>query len=310
MNFRLLAALFMGWSLGSNDAANIFGTAVSSFMVKYRTAVVLTAVFVILGALAGGLPGIKTLSGITSQNLNTAFYVSIAAGFTITLMTLFNIPASASQAVIGGILGVGILQREINLAPLLKVFACWVGTPLGGMLIAIILYFLLSSVIRRLNLHFMFYDKMMRILLISAGAYGAYALGANNVANVTGVFYKAGTLSAFHALLLGGVSIGLGAVTYSRRVMMTVGRKMVKLDAFSAFIAVLAGAVTVHIYAKIGVPVSSAQAIVGAVIGIGLSHGVKTVQKKTVFKIVAGWFFTPVIAGLFSVSFYYFFYRS
>jgi hypothetical protein len=46
----LSSGLFLGWSLGANDAANVFGTAVGSRMVRFPTAVVISAVFVLLGA--------------------------------------------------------------------------------------------------------------------------------------------------------------------------------------------------------------------------------------------------------------------
>jgi PiT family inorganic phosphate transporter len=131
-----------------------------------------------------------------------------------------------------------------------------------------------------------------------SGAYGAYALGANNVANVTGVFAGAGLITVRWATIIGGVSIALGAVTYSKRVMLTVGGGLVKLDGFSAFVAVLSEAITVHIYAEIGVPVSTSQAIVGAVLGIGLVLGMRTINNRTLLNIVLAWVATPLIAGI------------
>ncbi len=93
-------------------------------------------------------------------------------------------------------------------------------------------------------------------------------------------------------------SIALGILTFSKNVMSTVGSRLVQLDAFSALVAVLAEAITVHIYAVVGVPVSTSQAIVGAVLGIGLFKGVKTINRRTLFNILSGWLCTPLIAGL------------
>jgi len=306
MDFRILGPVFMGWSLGANHAANVFGTAVSSSMVRYRTAVILTAVFVLIGSLLGGRSGIETLSGLTAQTANTAFIISVAAALTVFIMTFLHLPVSTSQTVIGAILAIGFLNKQIELQGLTKVFICWVGTPIGAAIIAFVLYKCISAVLRKLSLHFVTYDRLIRILLILAGVYGAYALGANNVANVTGVFYKAGALTLNQALLIGGASIGLGALTYSRNVMYTVGRRIIPLDAFSAFIAVLAQAITVHVYAIIGVPVSTTQAVVGAVLGIGFLKGIRTVSKDTVFKILAGWFITPVVGAAFCLLLYFF----
>jgi len=300
---KIFGGVFLGWALGSNDSANVFGTAVSSGMVRYRTATILIAIFVLIGALVGGMPGMKTLGSITPQTVNTAFYVSLASALAVTLMTIVSIPVSASQAVVGAILGIGILQKQVEFSSLTKVVICWIGTPVGACIISFVLYFFLAKIFRRLHLHFVTYDRVMRTLLILAGIYGAYALGANNVANVTGVFYQAGMLTTpFQALFIGGASIGFGAITYSKNVMMTVGRKIIPMDAFSAFIAVFSGAITVHIYSIVGVPVSTSQAVVGAVVGIGLLKGMRMVSRKTILKIILGWFLTPVLAAIFCIG--------
>ncbi|HNX78362.1 MAG TPA: inorganic phosphate transporter, partial [Prolixibacteraceae bacterium] len=52
--FFITSGLFLGWSLGANDAANIFGTAVGTRMVRFRTAALIGSVFVILGAMMQG----------------------------------------------------------------------------------------------------------------------------------------------------------------------------------------------------------------------------------------------------------------
>ncbi len=57
----LSSGLFLGWSLGANDAANVFGTAVASRMVRFSTAATLAAVFVILGGMVNGPAAMETL---------------------------------------------------------------------------------------------------------------------------------------------------------------------------------------------------------------------------------------------------------
>ena len=37
----LSSGLFLGWSLGANDASNVFGTAVGTKMVSFKTAAVI-----------------------------------------------------------------------------------------------------------------------------------------------------------------------------------------------------------------------------------------------------------------------------
>jgi len=149
-------------------------------------------------------------------------------------------------------------------------------------------------------------DNILKFSMIAAGSYGAYALGANNVANVTGVFAGTGVADFGPRVwaFIGAVSICFGVITYSRRVMMTVGENLVPLDPFTAFIAVLSEAVTVHIYAIVGVPVSTSQAIVGAVLGIGIVKGMKAVNNRVLLGICLGWLSTPLVSAAMAMILY------
>jgi PiT family inorganic phosphate transporter len=294
--FSLLGGIFMGWSLGANDASNIFGTAVASRMIKFWTAAILASLFVILGALISGQAGIETLQGLTSFNLSQAIVASVAAALSVTIMTLVGWPVSSSQAVVGAILGIGILNSQINVSGLGKVLICWFTTPLGGAVITIILYKSVAFYYNRIKISLFGADRLLKSGFIIFGSYSAYALGANNVANVTAVFVGAGKLTVFEAALIGGVSIALGILTFSRPVMETVGKKLVELDPFSALMVSISLGITIHIYTIIGVPVSSSQAVIGGVLGIGIIKGTNTVSMKTLKGIFLGWFLTPVVA--------------
>ena len=295
--WQVSSGVFLGWSLGSNDAANVFGTAVASRMVRFRTAALLCAFFVLVGAVLQGPEGMHTYNKLSSAgSLNVAFVVSFAAALTVTLMTYLSLPVSTSQAVVGALIMVGLSTGRLEYGPLEKVVLCWVATPIGAMLISVLLYFLVGKLMNILDFNMFAYDRHLRTALILAGSYGAYALGANNVANVTGVFVGPGMLTPLQASVIGALAIGLGVITFSRNVMMTVGRSLVKLDAFSAFVVVLAEAITVHIFAYVGVPVSTSQAVVGGVLGIGVVKGVQTVQTKTLWRILFGWVGTPTIS--------------
>ena len=143
----------------------------------------------------------------------------------------------------------------------------------------------------------------MKLGLIDVGCYGAYALGANNVANVVGAFVGASLVSARTGVVLGGLSIVTGSVTFSKRVMTTVGSRITPLDPFSALVVIMAEAITVHIYTQIGVPVSTSQAVVGAVAGIGLLLRTRTINRTMLMFILIGWVLTPVVSAIFYVLF-------
>jgi len=301
--YQLSGGVLLGWALGANDAANVFGTAVASRMVRYRTATILAAAFILLGAVLQGAGGVRTLGNLTAQTARSAMIVSLVAGLTVLAMTALRLPVSASQAVVGAILGMGLRIRPqaVQWHGLVKIAICWVGTPIGAAVVALVLYPVLGRLLDRFGLNLIRRSVALKTALLVSGCYGAYALGANNVANVTGVFQGTGVLggenSELALALIGGASIALGVLTYGRNVMFTVGRRLVQLGAFSAFIAVLAEAITVHVYAMIGVPVSTSQAIVGAVLGIGLAKSARTIDRRVLGRIALGWVATPAVAG-------------
>ena len=301
----LLGGVYLGWALGANDAANVFGTAVGSRIITFRRAAILCAVALVAGAVLQGQGGIRTLSELTVQTPSTLVIVSVSAGITVTLMTIFGFPISTSQAMIGAITGIGLATRNLYVSGLVKVLICWIATPFGAMIFSWIVYFLLRAVFRKAHMSLLTRDKLLWGGLILVGIYGSYALGANNVANATGIY--SGLLPGitdFHLTLIGAVAIALGVLTFSKRVMMAVGTKVMKLDAFNAFVAVTSMAITTHIFALIGVPVSTSQAVIGGIIGVGLVQDLANLKFRILRNFGAGWLLTPLISLILAAAGY------
>ncbi len=299
----LLSGIYLGWALGANDAANVFGTGVTSGLVSYKMAVILTAIFVILGAVMEGTKCFDTVGYFTSLTLFTALLVTLSAAITVTLMTRLKLPVSTSQAILGAIVGIAIVGegwRGLPMDKLTKVVLCWIFTPLGAAVISFLLFMGLGYLVNRIR-GLAVFTHLMRIGILVTGCFSAYALGSNNVANTTGAFVGAGLITPIEGALIGSISIGVGALTYSRGVMISVGRRISLLDPFSALVVVLAGAITVYLYTQIGVPVSTSQAVVGAVAAIGLAKGIRTINKKMLFFVLLGWISTPLLAASLSI---------
>jgi len=291
--FWLFSGVYLGWGLGANDAANVFGTGVASGVVKYRTAVILTAIFVIIGAYFEGSRGITTYGKLSDMDIITAFIASLSAAITINVLTILALPVSTSQAIVGSIIAVGLVGTGINYSILVKVLLSWVLNPVAAAIISYILYRILGWLLEGKIKNVSVWSLIMKIGFFAAGIYGSYTLGANNVANATGIFVKAGIITSKAAAMIGGIAIGFGVLTYSKRVMLTVGGRIAHLSDFAALIAVLGQDITVHIFTWIGVPVSTSQAIVGAVMGVGLVKSSKAINFKVIGKIFIGWLSTP-----------------
>lgn len=292
----------MGWSLGANDAANLFGPVVGGGAMRFWTAAILASLFVLVGAVTVGESCFATYDALGPQTLLSASLITLAAGMTVTLMTLLGLPVSSTQAVVGAILGAGVPSGDVSLAPLVRIGLSWVFTPIGGLVAAYIPYKLLTLFPHALPSRLVSRVGVTRVGLVLVTCYSAYALGANNVANVTGVYVSSGLLSAGLGAVIGALSIGLGILTFSRRVIETVGSRLVPLDSVTALIVILAEAITLNVYAVIGVPVSASQAVVGAVLGIGLVKSVKTIDRRVLARVLFGWVGTPTVAGLVSAG--------
>lgn len=296
--WEISAGIFMGWSLGSNDSANIFGTGVGAKIIRYQTAILLISIFVVVGALMEGEKCFSTIGELSALDHRTAFFASLSAAMVVSLFTFRGIPVSASQAIVGALLGVTLHSKGmLDLSKLDKIMTCWVLTPIGGGVISFLLYHLMGELTDRFFKNPVVRDRFIRWGLILAGCFGAYALGSNNVANVTGVYVGSGVLTPFNGVLIGSLSMALGVLTYSRNVMETVGKKIVALDGYSAFMATLSAAIVVQIFTQVGVPVSTSQAIVGAVAGVGLVKGFRAVSWGSMIEIVVGWISTPLSGG-------------
>jgi PiT family inorganic phosphate transporter len=304
--FGWLSGIFMGWSVGANDTSHCFGTAVSSRMVPWRLAAILMAFFVILGAVLQGAEGIETLRKLAPQTPQNAAVCAFAAALAVALMTLFKLPVSSTHAIVGAILGIGLMQGQVRTEGMQKIAVCWVGTPLGAMLAYIALHLLLSRWIRRRRPALFTLDPMIRGALIICGCYAAYALGANNVANAAAMLVDATGMEVRTGAALGGLAIAAGTLTFSRRVMHTVGNGIARIGSYEALLAVLSMALVTHLYAMLGVPVSTAHGIIGALLGLGFVQGMQVIHWRVLARVAIAWIATPVLAALLAIALYVF----
>jgi PiT family inorganic phosphate transporter len=298
--WKISSGVSLGWGLGANDSANVFGTGVATGTVKYGTAITLTAVFVLLGSVFEGPKCMITLNEVSRLPPMHAFCCTLAAAVTMALLTYLAIPASASQGIIGAIVGAGIFWGSSDFSKLYKVLICWLLTPVSAAVVAYCLHRTLDFALDRTVTTLTGRHFLYSFGIVFTGCYAAYALGGNNVANVTGVYVGSGMLSKEAAALIGGLSIASGVLTFSHRVMMTVGKGIAPLDPFSALVCVIATGSTLHIFTQIGVPVSSSQAVVGAVAGVGVVGGIRTISGRMLAKVGTGWIVTPLFTGLLS----------
>lgn len=325
--FFLSSGLFLGWSLGANDGANIFGTAVGTKMLRFKTAAIIASVFVILGAVLAGGGAAGTLNELGNINaLPGAFMTELAAAITIYLMVRSHVLTSTSQAIVGAIIGWNIYSaRPTDISLVSTIASTWIICPILAGTFAVCIYYLTKIFLKLHCMSLLRQDTYTRIGLVIAGAFGAYALGANNIANVMGVFVGANMLHGLPLpygfslspnqvlFMLGAIAVAVGIFTYSHKTMATVGRNIMQMSPIAAWIVVTSQSLVLFLFASPSlhnflaahglptiplVPVSSSQAVIGSVMAIGLIKGGSTINWHLIGKIIIGWITTPIISAL------------
>jgi phosphate/sulfate permease len=304
-------------------------------MISFGKAAIIASVAVILGAVIQGAGTSQTLGKLGSVNaIGGSFTLALVSAVTVYLMTKLSLPVSTTQAIVGAIIGWNIFTgNKTDAATLSAIVASWVSGPVLGALFSIPLFMLIITVKKRSGIHLIRFESYIRTGLIFAGAFAAYSLGANNIANVMGVFLPAFNLqelnlgiitlnSAQQLFLLGGIAIAAGIITYSKKVMETVGANIVELNPEAAMVVVLAQSLVLFLFSSSSlssflkgaglpsiplVPVSSSQVIIGCVLGIGIYKGVRNINFSLLGQIAAGWIATPVITCILTYLSLFFF---
>lgn len=136
--------------------------------------------------------------------------------------------------------------------------------------------------------------RMLPGLLVLVGMFASFTLGANDVANATGVLILTHLFPLALAGFLGGLAMAIGTLTWGRRILHTVAFDVVKMDLTMASAAQGVQALVVLAAATQGLFTSMNQALIGAMAGTGLARGRETVQRRQILGILRGWLIGPL----------------
>ena len=228
-------------------------------------------------------------------------YYMFLVGFVVSLVTIFK-----------GLKHVG-LSFSTSTSYLLS---------LGfGLLVAIIGTLMIRNIHldpdENIDFHFTSMERVFGVLMIITAAAMAFAHGSNDVANAIGplaaiysVIESGGAIGSKSALplwilLVGGAGIVAGLVTYGHRVIATIGTGITQLTPSRGFAATLAAAATVVIASGTGIPVSTTQVLVGAVLGVGLARGMAALDTRVINRIFLSWIVTLPAGALMSILFFF-----
>ncbi|MFU8838311.1 MAG: inorganic phosphate transporter [Thiohalomonadaceae bacterium] len=166
------------------------------------------------------------------------------------------------------------------------------------------------------DFHFANVERVFGVLMIFTACAMAFAHGSNDVANAVGPVAavvgvaKTGVVEARSVmpawiLLLGGVGIVIGLMTYGKRVIATVGSGITELTPSRGFAATLAAAAVVVFASGTGLPISTTHTLVGGVLGVGLARGIAALNLNVVRTIFMSWVITLPAGAILAIFFFF-----
>lgn len=307
MLFVLALALGNAYLMGFHGSAAVVSTVISSRALSPRRALLLTAVAALVGPLVFGSAVAGTIGALAHPAAWSleVLVCGLLAAVSWTLLTWWlGLPCSASQALIGGLLGaltVATGPEAVQRAGVIKIFVgLFISPPVGfiaGLLLMRLMLWLAQFLTPRANVMFKYAQ-----LLTSFGL--ALAVSSNDVQKILGLL-----LIAFHltsatplplwATLLGGGAFALGLVSGGYRLIRTLGGRLYKIRPIHGFVAQGAAALLILSAGQTGLPVSSTQVLSTAIVGVGSAERLSKVRWRVAAEMMTAWFLTiPVTAAL------------
>jgi|TARA_B100000745_G_scaffold179534_1_gene117609 PiT family inorganic phosphate transporter len=169
------------------------------------------------------------------------------------------------------------------------------------------------------DFHYTNVEKIFAILMVVTACGMAFAHGSNDVANAIGPLAAIVSIVANNGeivsksalplwiLLLGGFGIVAGLAIYGHKVIATIGKGITELTPSRGFAAELSAASTVVIASGTGLPVSTTQTLVGAVLGVGFARGISALNLNVIRTIFMSWVITLPVGAALSILFFFIF---
>jgi PiT family inorganic phosphate transporter len=314
----IAVALIFDFLNGLHDAANSIATIVSTRVLRPRHAVVWAAFFNFIAFLVFGVHVAQTVgTGIVAADIIDARVVfgALMGAIWWNLITWWaGIPSSSSHALIGGLVGAGVMKAG-GAAPVwagvAKTGAAIVLSPLTGFLLALLIVLAVSWIFVRATPSAV--DSTFRSLQFVSASLYSLGHGGNDAQKTMGIIavllFSQGQLGGefyvpFWVVLACQAAMALGTLAGGWRIVHTMGSKITRLTPMQGFCAETGGAITLFAATWLGIPVSTTHTITGSIVGVGAARKVSAVRWNIASNIVVAWVLTIPAAGLIGALFY------
>jgi inorganic phosphate transporter, PiT family len=307
----IAVALGFSYTNGFHDTANAIATSVSTRALTPRVAVSMAAVANLVGALYStevartvGKGIVDVTGGVTVELV----FAAVAGAVVWNLVTwYFGIPSSSSHALIGGLIGAGLMEGGMSMVQwgqfVEKVIIPMVTSPIAGFFVAYLVMLGLLWLVRHWTpVHV---NRWFRWLQIISAAFMAVSHGRNDAQNAMGVITLAlvasGHLGEFAVplwvILASAGAMAVGTYSGGWRIIHTLGAKVIRLDPIHGFAAETSAAVVIQVASSVGAPISTTQTITAAIMGVGSTQRIRAVRWGVARQILAAWVLTLPAAG-------------
>jgi PiT family inorganic phosphate transporter len=308
----VFVALAFDYTNGFHDAANSIATAVSTRALTPRAALLMAAVFNVVGALLGHGVAETVGSGIiAAPSGHEGLRIVLAGLLGAIAWNLFTwwlgLPSSSSHALIGGLAGAALVaSADVHWSVIgEKVVIPMVVSPLVGFALAYLFMVALLWIFRTARPAKV--TRGFRTAQIASAAAMALGHGLQDAQKTMGVItlalvaggYHSGTGIPLWVTLSAALAISLGTASGGWRVMRTLGRGVIELDPVRGFAAETVAASVLYTTAfAFQAPISTTHTITSAIMGVGATKRRSAVRWGVAGDIVTGWVLTLPMAAL------------
>jgi PiT family inorganic phosphate transporter len=289
---------------GFTDAANAIATAVGTRAFTPLQAVVLAALFELLGALTGTAVALTIGRGIVAANVlsQTLACAALCGAMTWSLVTFARaVPVSETHGLIGGIMGAGLAAggaEAVHWSGLVPVVLAIIVSPVLGFAGAVLMLVLISRLLHRVD-RARTTRPFLHLQRLSS-LYMAFSHGRNDAQKPMGVlamslasYYGWKTLHVPLWVIVSVAAVAaLGTALGGWRIIRTLGIRLTALRPVQGFAAEASAATVLQVASAYGIPVSTTHAIASAIVGAGAVQNRRHVRWHVVGEIALSWMLT------------------
>jgi PiT family inorganic phosphate transporter len=320
----IVTAIIFDFINGFHDAANAIATVVSTGVLPVRTAVIIAGLFNFVGAITGTAVA-KTIATGFADPLIVTQPVVLAALLGAIIWNLitwwYGIPSSSSHALVGGLAGAVVAHAGFTAfkweSLVEKVLIPLVASPVLGFLFALAVMIGLTWLVRHMRPQTV--HRASRKMQLVSACMMAFGHGSNDAQKSMGIIALA--LTAFVAaghtglpawmlpdgdhiptwvVIVCAAAIAAGTMAGGKKIIKTMGTKIIRITPLQGFAAETAGAVTIFGASHLGVPVSTTHVINASIMGVGASKRISAVRWGVAGNIVVAWVLTIPMSAAFS----------